>query len=217
MANLETTSPANAEQEAAVLINNAVDEQMEKGNASGDQIARAIEENTQHVQGETRAQIDQYVTGMLDATQEGDVQELDEGIGGQVDAAQQKTIAAETLKVHKNVQDTLARTKETGEHEQYHLDNGHTEGIAHAADKEEGVAVTVGGTDFDETAFIEGLTVERTGDEFVSDTYRTYRQDFRSAINRAGVSIEEVEAAVEKKDLGLIDDASRKTDYALAA
>ena len=217
MTNSESTPSATIEDEAAFLINNSIEEQMDRGVTNGDQIARAIHENTEHIEGETRAQINMYVEGMLDATQEGDVQDLDEGIGGQVDTNQKKTIAAETLKVHKNVEETLARTKETGDHEQYHLDNGHTEGIAHAEGKEEGVAVTVGGQDFDETAFIEGLTVEKTGDKFVSDTYRTYRQDFRTAINRAGVSIEAVEKAVKQKDLGLIDDNSRKPEFALAA
>ncbi len=208
MAYNETPQVEESDQEAAAIINRNIEEAPD-GASSPEQIQEAIKEDIDGVKGETRTQVQAYLAGMKEATKGAQVEKLEDGTGGLYDGTNQK-IAKSTLEASGSIKETVARMKEVGDHEAYHAENKHLEAMK-SADRGDGDVLQLGGKSFKtDTPLIEGLTVNDTGDSFVSDQYVQYKEDLVGAASAAGVSMEEVRTAVnEKKDLTLIDDRTR--------
>ncbi len=199
------------------LINATVDEHAD--GVSGQELGKIVQKRSeQESSAEAQKHVSEWISGIQEHTKGAAIKQLDDGIGGLYDGSPKVQIAAETIKVRTSVKDTLARTKEVDEHEKFHLKGDHTADMIQGNTMEGNSVVTIGGKEFDETALIEGLTVAKTGDRFVSDQYRKYKQDLLSSIAAAGINLDDVEQAVNKeKDLRRIDDAAREEEYALAA
>lgn len=197
---LQHHRPHNADEKTAAVINKALDEQKGETDAGG--LINAIQEKTEGLQSDVRSRISKFVTGIRPNLEGVRIRQLESGIGGQWNG--ETTISTSTLEVRGSIEETLRRTEEVAEHEGYHDENDH-KGIGNSAGGD-GAFVTIGGVEMTEEAFIEGLTVSQTGNEFVSDEYRSFESDFQKAVGAAGISIEEVETAVKEKDLASIDD-----------
>lgn len=198
------------EETAAMYINGTILRETESGPINAQALATKILEDAKYVSDEVRRHIEKYLEGVIHVAQDAQVERLPEKTAGQFDGAK-KTIAAETLRVKDSIQKTLDHIEEVADHETYHEENEHMEEMEAVPGKEGDTVVTIGGKDFSERALVEGLTVERTGEEFVSDEYRQFRTDLTSATATAGVTLEEVETAVnEEKNLEVIDDSYRE-------
>ena len=81
------------------------------------------------------------------------------------------------------------------------------------------VVVTIGNVEFTEVSLIEGLTVAETGNAFVSEDYRRYESDLKTAVSAADLTLDAVRTAVNtEKDLSRIDDANRgRVEHRLSA
>lgn len=211
MENLDTTPTAETpEQEALAYINGTIAEETEKGSLDAKDIAEKIEENTKGMREETRAEVGKYIDGIEPHIEGSTIDRLPQNIGGQYDG-EKITIAAATLSVHNSIGETLRRVEETGEHEKYHEEHEHTEDLQAAPDAEGEEIVTIGGKKFTQTELIEGLTVQETGEEFVSTDYKNKADNLRTYTASVGISLEQLRAAVNKeKDVTLLDDRVRK-------
>lgn len=209
MASIETPQ-ANPEQEAAELINRTLEEEEQTGVRSPEQMQQDIREKTEHLRGETREKVSEYLDGMVDATKGTSVEELGRGIGGLYNGSERK-IARDTVEVRGGIRETVERMREVSKHELYHAAHHHLAPMETAATKEEQDDLRLGGASFTEEEFIEGLTVHDTGNTFVSEGYRGHENKLVSAASAAGMSMGEVRRAInEEKDLTLIDDRTRE-------
>jgi hypothetical protein len=195
---------------AEELINQTVD-----ANDSSEAIIADLRRNQEQLEQSERADIDRYINGIRPAVAGMLVEDLGDGIGGVYDGSN-VTMGKISLYVHDSIAQTIERAEEVSEHEGYHQDHDHTAAMSVGSSAEGDTVVTIGGETFDETALIEGLTVSRTGDSFVSEEYVQYETTLQNAVARAGISITDVEEAVnKKKDLSLIDDADRAQEEAV--
>lgn len=114
-----------------------------------------------------------------------------------------------------SVEQTIDQAREVSDHEAYHAEHHHTAPMQVVDGTRADVAAVIGGMEFSESALIEGLTVHQTGDSFVSEDYVGYQSTLETAMANAGLSITDIEAAVnDEKDLTLIDDRTQKQPHA---
>lgn len=224
--NTPTHTPT-AQDEAAGIINSALEGLKEKGQLSPQAIRQQLEQYRKGARSQTAKLLGTYVDG-LDTIQEeipdAKVEDLPDSIGGQFDGAR-VTIAEETLNVRGDIQRTVTAMEETARHEAYHEEHEHTKPMTVAQGKEGDVIVTIGGRDFTQTELIEGMTVHKTGNETVSDDYRSMEQDLVSAASAEGIDMNEVEAAIDTHDVSVLDDdapetsevEAKDTQFAIAA
>jgi hypothetical protein len=134
----------------------------------------------------------------------------DDGVAGYYDGSS-ITVTENTLGIHKSIEETIAHTKEVEEHERYHKKGNHLAALRPGGSANGETILRMGGIDFTQRGLIEGLTVDRTGQQFVSGEYVQFAEDLRQGMRNAGISIHEVETAVNiRKDLTKIDDANRR-------
>lgn len=195
--------PASEGLTAAAVINDAVETQH-----APEELLSDLQRKKELLEGEERQLIARYIIGIRPAIQGVLVEPLDLGVGGQCDSSD-ITIAQSTLLVASSIDHTIAQAQETRRHEDYHDGHDHTEPIVAGASAKGETVATIGGHAFTETALIEGLTVARTGQEFVSQEYVRFAGEVRSAVAAAGIGLDELEEAVDQKDLRLVDDMSR--------
>lgn len=177
------------------------------GVAAGEMLAR-MEERARMLEAEERAKVQKYIAGIRPAISGVLVQALPSGVGGQYDGSG-VAIARTTLLVGANIEETVAQAELTRAHENYHKLHHHTDPMQVVAETRHGIVVTIGGKGFTDEALVEGLTVMQTGDRFVSAEYVGFQNDLMGAMASAGLSVREVEDAVNvQKDLTLIDDAT---------
>lgn len=198
--------------EAAARINWNVAAVEQEGQTSPDALKKKIDDDIGHVSAPARHHLVRYLNGMGESTQDMEMDDLGDGIGGEYDGSK-KTMATDTMVVDESVETTVARMEETGDHEKFHADNKHLEPMETAATAESPETLVMGGQKFQtDTPVKEGWTVENTGNVFVHDIYRQYQQDLMNAASAAGIGMEQLHEAIdEKKDLTLIDDRTRET------
>lgn len=199
MASLET-SPAH-DLSAEDVINESVD-----GNSSSTKMFEEMNRRKEALEEAEAAKVDAYIQKVRPAVAGALVKDLEHGIGGLYDGSN-VTIAQDMLMIHSSIQQTVDQLDETRRHEDYHKEHDHTAPMIPATEAPADYVVTIGGRQFDETALKEGLTVSKTGDQFVSPEYVQYQHDLHAAMQAAGISIHDVEQAVDRKDLRDIDDA----------
>lgn len=188
------------------VINSTVEE---KGHQSAESVISTVEQKKKLLPEQEQQKVVQYVTGMRESVRGSIVNDLEPRVAGQCDGSEIE-IATTTMQVHYSIEQTLAHAEEVGEHERYHLDNGHSEGMQAGSSANGPYVVTMGGQNFDRRGLIEGITVSATGNQFVSEEYKGFERMVESAAASAGLSMEQVENAVNvKKDLSLIDDLDR--------
>lgn len=162
---------------------------------------------------EVRSQINSYIQSVRPVIAAMEVCTLDSNTGGLCDGSE-IYINSSVLYINGTVQQTAAQMHEVLAHEQYHLDNGHLEAMSTFGDDTS--FVVMGGEDFSRTAFIEGLTVAQTGDQFVSATYVEYKNRLLHCIGEAGFTLDDVEKAVKKRDVTPLDDRSQHAPEPIA-
>ena len=189
---------------AQTAINDAV-----AAGGMSDTIISRVRSNAEGLDSAEKERVDYYIAGIRPAIAGTIVADLGSGVGGMYDGSK-ISMATGTIMVGSSIEQTVDMAKQVKDHEEYHEENDHTAPMQVVDATRNSVAVVIGGREFSETAFIEGLTVSQTGNEFVSTEYVQYESDFLSAINTAELSIGEVEAAVEAKDLTLIDDRTKE-------
>ncbi len=186
------------------IINDAVDESQ-----SSQQLIAMLDRRKECLEGAGRQEVDAYIKGVRPQINDMLVKDLGENIGGECTSSS-ITMGKSSLYVFTTTEDAIARTKEVSKHEHYHQEHHHTAPMIAGASATGDHVVTIGGRSFTDTALIEGITVDQTGDQFVSSTYVRYQQDLRSAVASAGITIGDVEDAIDDQDLRPIDD--RETD-----
>ena len=152
--------------------------------------------------------IQKYIDGVRPQIQGAVVEKMEPGVGGECDGSNVK-LAKETLVVDTSVDETIAFATEVREHEDYHLEHDHTAPMQKADSATGDSVVQIGGADFTDTELIEGMTVARTGETFVSGEYKRYKADLLAAVGRAGINLDDVEKAIDQKDLRQIDQAQK--------
>nr|AIA12362.1 hypothetical protein [uncultured bacterium] len=192
------------------LINTSVEE-----NTSGTAILYDLEKRKEELTAEEQALVDQYRNGMHSVLTTMDVDNLGGNTAGLYDGSE-IFIDKNIIMVGQDINTTIEQSKEVERHEKYHQDNNHLAPmVTYAmADTHNSASVVIAGRGFDETEFIEGLTVSRTGDRFVSAEYVEYKENLESAAAQAGVSLGEIEQAVAAGDLTRIDDRAKEEEPA---
>ena len=183
------------------------------------QLDNDLRTNAEHLEDAERAKVDRYRAGIRSSVRNVLIEDLDAGIGGQFDKAGDVTIAKNTLLVGKSIDATGRRSQETYRHEMYHKLHDHLDPVKTGNTAEGETVVTIGNYEFTEVTIHEAITVANTGDEFVSDDYRKYSSDLKAGLSSAGLTMEDAHQAINvKKDLSLIDDASRgRKEYPISA
>lgn len=193
--------PEDAEMSVAALINTTVLEER-----APEKIFLELKAQRERLDAGHRAQIDRYIAGVRPAVAGALVEPLPQNVGGQWDG-DQVSLATASLLVGESVKETVDRLEETRAHEEYHKCYDHTASMIAGASADDSSIVQIGGKKFDDTALIEGVTVARTGEQFVSAQYRRYKADVLSALANAGIGLSTLEQAIEAKDLRPVDDA----------
>lgn len=201
-----TTS--SAEEQAVIAINGTIEDA-----ASKEELLRNLEGEQKNAEGAKKERINDYIQGIRPQIEDVMVDDLEEGVGGEFDG-EKKTIAKESLAVHASIQETIDMTTEIVEHETYHEENDHTKPMQSGSSAKGETVVTLGTEKFKDRDFIEGITVLRTGDRFVSNEYRGFRRKMERALRNSDTTIEQVEHAVKQKDLRLIDDVDQGRSFA---
>ncbi len=155
-------------------------------------------------------QVQQYIAGIRPQIEGVLVHTLDAGVGGEF-SGQGITIATDTLFIDQSIEKTIARTEETREHEEYHKEHDHLAPLQ-AEEGQGSTVATIGGHAFTHEALIEGMTVVRTGEQFVSEQYRQYAANVRSSVAAAGITLEAMEEAIDDKNLLSVMDAYREEE-----
>lgn len=187
--------------EAVSLINAEVG-----AGGSGHDILMRIEIGAGELSEAQKAQAERYVREVREETRGVVVKTLDPGVGGLWDG-NNVYIATGILVVHESIERTLAQVEETNEHERYHEEHNHTAPLIVMAETKGDIALVMGNQQFTKIGLIEGLTVLRTGDQFVSAEYITHKNRLIAGMNAAGWDVTYVECALnDEKDVRLIDD-----------
>lgn len=207
--NTPATTPS-AEEEAVTTINGTIDEA-----SSSDTLLKELEKKAQEAEGEKQKHIQKYIAGVRPEIQSVLVEDLGDTGGGLYDG-NNVTIGKAALYVYDDVQTAVANAEEVRRHEDYHEEHDHTAPMTTGDSAEGEIVVTMGKEKFTDEALIEGLTVRRTGEQFVSDEYKQFRRKFDQALRASGKTIEDVEEAIAEKDLRLIDDANQTAIFAQA-
>lgn len=198
------------EHEAAAIINGGI----EMYGASEESL-NYLERRQEMVDAGVRDHLRKYVTAFRGVYRDMTVRKFDGNTAGLYDGSN-IYIDEAVPEVAVSVQETIDRGTEVHDHELYHKKNNHTAPMKIVKDQRRAAFLVMGGVEFKQsTQFFEGITVDRTGDRFVHGTYRAHKSQFNDAIGRAGLSLEDVEQAIDGRDLTQIDD--RTSDQAFAA
>lgn len=201
---MEAHEPSSAEE----LINRTV------ASVEGSSVVSALSRGKEALAAGERASVERYIQAMRPIYAAMLVDDFGGNTAGLYDGSS-ISIDRRVAMVDASVDTTVDRAREVYEHERYHQRHRHTEPLAVMADTREDIAAVIGGVAFTETALVEGLTVARTGDSFVSAEYGAYKQNLLGGIARAGLNIADVERAVnDEKDLTRIDDRARESSDA---
>lgn len=186
----------------------AINAAVEDTSGSPDDLQRKLKGNAEDLEDFEKAKVEEHQHGTRNALREVIVEKLPEGVGGLYNG--DIKIAKSTLLVHGSIKNTLAMTDEASEHEHLHKKYNHLTPIQYGASADGNTAVTIGTKEFTDTGIHEAITVEKTGNRFVSQEYRHYQSDLRSGLAAAGLTMQQAHEAINvKRDLSLIDDASR--------
>lgn len=188
------------EHEAAAIINGGI----EMYGASEESL-NYLERRQEMVDAGVRDHLRKYVTAFRGVYRDMTVRKFDGNTAGLYDGSN-IYIDEAVPEVAASVQESIDRGMEVHDHELYHKKNNHTAPMKIVNDQRRAAFLVMGGVEFKNTEFFEGITVDRTGDRFVHGTYRAHQSRFNEAIQKAGLSVEEVEAAVKAQDLTRIDD-----------
>jgi hypothetical protein len=222
--NTPTRTPS-AQEEAGSIINGTIQGLKEKGKLSPQEIREKLEPYRKDARAQTAKLIGEYVNGLetlQDETPQAKIEDLPEQVGGQFDGSK-VTIAEETLNVRGDIHRTVTAMEETARHEAYHEEHGHTKPIVGSPDKKGDTLVTINGKDFNDTQLHEGMTVHATGDETVSTEYVAMEHALEQAVAAEGMDMEQVEEAIDNRDVSVLDDEAPETEgadkpeFALAA
>ncbi|MDD5623909.1 MAG: hypothetical protein PHI23_04340 [Candidatus Peribacteraceae bacterium] len=205
-----STAIETAEATSVAVINGAVAE-ADGGALSQHTLADRIEERAEGVD---LPGVSQYLAALRSFHHESIVTPLPEGVGGRFDGSSIE-IATDTMEVgSEGVAETIARVQEVQAHELYHAVHHHTEALVTAGEGPS--SVFIAGEGFSVTELIEGLTVAKTGDRFVSAQYREYKGRLLSCVGRAGLGLDDVEKAVNRrKDLRSLQPQERPVALAV--
>lgn len=174
------------------------------------EILERIEAGKEALEAAEQAKVTTYIVGIQKNTRGTVVTTLDPGIGAQWDGTQIE-MAQASLIVDKSIDQTLAMTKEIWEHENFHKVHKHTAPMKVVEGTREDVGVLLGGVEISQRDLIEAVTVINTGDQFVDREYTTFVDTLNGALTTAdGVTLSDVEKAVNGHDLTLIDDRTRE-------
>ena len=195
------------------MINNAVKQAQEKGEVSGEQLAQTIEDVSTQAHIES-PEVPKYIAALRTMSHDAAIGELPEGVGGQFDGS--ITIASSTMEVSSGgVSETIAQMQEVYDHELYHALHHHTDAMM---TYEGSTNVIIAGEGFTTTELVEGLTVAKTGEKFVSDEYKSYKARLLQCIDKADLTLGDIEKAVDTQKLVAVDDrAAEEEELVLAA
>ncbi len=195
---------ATAEEEAIATINETIEE-----TDSSDALIQELKAEANEAEGEKAEHIQEYVDGVRPQIESVLVKDLGPTGGGLYDGSD-ITVGKAALYVEDDIETAVDSAEEVIKHETYHEENDHTADMVSGDSATGDTVVTMGKDTFDREEFIEGLTVSRTGEQFVSDKYKEFRGKFDRALRASGQTVEDVERAVKQKDLRLIDDQNRQ-------
>ena len=181
---LATFSLAENGLDAAEAINASV-----RAGGGGEQILNRLDRLQECLPEQDKRLVQSYIVGIRPAIKSVLVEPLDVGVGGECDA-RGITIATASLEVDASVAETIERTKEVRAHEQYHRDNAHVSGMIVEEAGDGRTIATIGGHAFTQESLLEGVTVVRTGQKYVSQEYVQFAGEVRSAVAAAGISLE---------------------------
>jgi len=209
------TGHEDAEVYAATLINDAVEEKAHAG-SSMENFGGSLVESTKEAPTDVQRLVFTYVASFQGKTHGAVVDILPEGVGGQFDGSG-ISIAAANLEVgSEGVSKAAERIAETTRHEAYHKFHNHTEEFVVGPGATMEAIVTIGGVRFSETALIEGVTVDETGDKFVSEKYVGFKRMIHEAIAGSRITKGELLRAVNvTKNLSEIDDSAHRPVLAI--
>ena len=194
---------------ADAVINDVVDNEVANGGiVSPDSIANEVAERSEVLTEDQKILTQKYITCIQGFTHGAVIKTLEDGVGGMYDGS--VFIAEETIRIGSSVQSTIEQTEETMAHEAFHKDHLHTQEYITSPLADEGAFVVIGGEEFSREVFIEGLTVLKTGERYVSADYRNRMNFVLNSIYKSDVSLDEVVYASKSHDLTKIDDRSRK-------
>lgn len=204
--------PSSADDLAVSVINASVQEaETEKGAYSNIQFSGVVQRRAEEMGVQDHQGIVAYVGALRNSSHSFVITTLDDGVGGLYDGQRIK-MATATIAVSADIDKTVAQLGEVLLHEQYHQQHEHTEPMMtiDGADN-----IIIAGERFTTTAFIEGLTVAQTGNQYVSLEYLTYERNLLAAAARAALSVSNLEHAVAVRDLTSIDDRLRDPEGSL--
>lgn len=181
--------------------------------ASGQEIIDRLYREQAELEAAERAKVGQYIQGVRSEITGMTVAKLGADIGGLYDGSN-IYMGTGTLLVDQSIEHTLARAGEVSDHERYHREHDHTASMRIVEDTRENFVAIIGGLGFTQEELLEGLTVTKTGDRFVAQEYVGFERKLKQGAGNAGLSLAEVERAVDSKDLTLIDDRRRQTPLA---
>ena len=210
-------SPASAEPfTTEAVINRTLGRETEGGRktSTGD-IAESLERVSELLPEEEQAKAREYVAGLQTLHRDTIITTLDPGLGGLYNGSE-RFVATSTLEVDgRDPMEAIEQAKEADNHEKLHETGDHT-GMYETYESPDGSSsefLILGGAVLDQTALIEGRTVRGTGDRFVSEQYKAFKEQYIAAIASSGFSEEEVNRAVDDThDLSAIDDRERQKD-----
>ncbi len=199
---------------AADLINTTITELSGRGGTPVT-IVEALRERSCHDEA-TQPQVRRYIAALQEVPSSATFRVLAAGVGGQYDTESHLiTMNPDAVEVQEGegVETAARRLEEIGRHEGYHQKHRHHHSLFVSPPTEAGTVITIGQEGFTATEFFEGVTVARTGCEFVSAQYRAYMGKLLRAIDAApGLSLEGVEEAVDRRDLPSISDEHRERE-----
>ncbi|MBI3816877.1 hypothetical protein HY285_05040 [Candidatus Peregrinibacteria bacterium] len=200
-----------ADIQAEVLINQAIESLSASDRLSIETLQMEVHQLSDRLlTGEEQLKAEEYIAGLRGMNHQAFVSQLDPGIGGEYDGSQ-ITIATSTVAVGaEGIDEATARMEEVDAHELYHQEHRHDQSMDVVANNTDENVVVIAGENFEQTPLIEGLTVAQTGHTFVSHVYGEYERRLLAQVSEAGLSIEDIEKAVDEKNLTLIDDRTRE-------
>ncbi len=205
----ETTSAEalSLEEQAVSLINQITEEQTQTSSVSPAQLATRIEIAAALLPENAQGLVHQHTAGLHDLHQSAVIRNLEDGVGGQFDGSE-VAIATETILVDQSrgIDQTRAQMDEVDRHEAYHAEHGHLQPLKTAESAEGSTIVTIGGQALDFELLTEAVTVEETGDKFVSGGYRAFVRKLHDAVAVSSVTYAQVRDALNQRDLTAVDD-----------
>ncbi len=195
---------------AEKVINTAVSEAEDRGQVSGKELVSIVQEVSARESTEKDPKVTHYIDALRSSTHDAVISPLENGVGGQFDG-KGITIATATMKVGSGgVSTTAKQLGEVADHERYHRDNSHTDGMK---TYDGAPIVIIADHRLDVRKAIEGLTVTDTGHEFVSPDYEAHESELASALDEADLTLDDARKAInEEHDLTILDDRSRQEE-----